>query len=294
MKKPTILILDDEKEFTDSFAEFLLQRFNAKVIVRKNVEEGIKVLDKQSVDVLFQDMMMPGLGGETVVEHIKNLERINEMIIFVMSKWDLDTRIIRFEDCNVKYIPKPISMLTTQRILMEDFEIKGGFDYKKKRDNKSARETITLSALFIMLFLMPPLLVFASENPHENIFNEYINSPEGNSVIPADNKAVLNQVITNEVQEPPIKEDTKKSLRGIPGKDQVCGADSDCTSGVVNCDSWEPYNKKFSRELFKVMGSCPASIDPGFQPAAVCVAQRCQTTEKISDNSWDDWLDQKQ
>ncbi len=127
------MIVDDEKEFTDIFSKFLSQRFNAKVLVRKNAQDGIRVLDKQRVDVLFQEMIMPGPGGEKVIEHIKNLDRINEMIIFIISKWDLDTRTMKFEGYDVKYIPKPISLLTTQRILVEDFEIKGGFDYKKKR-----------------------------------------------------------------------------------------------------------------------------------------------------------------
>jgi CheY-like chemotaxis protein len=133
MKKPTIMIVDDEKEFTDTFSKFLSQRFNAKVLVRKNAREGIEVLDKQRVDVLFQDMILPGPGGETVIDHIKNLDRINEMIIFIISKWYQDTRTMKFENYDVKHIPKPISLLTAQRILIEDFEIKGGFDYKKRR-----------------------------------------------------------------------------------------------------------------------------------------------------------------
>jgi response regulator RpfG family c-di-GMP phosphodiesterase len=133
MKKPTIMIVDDEKEFTDTFAAFLSQRFNAKILIRNNAQEGIKVLDKQRVDVLFQDMILPGLGGEAVIDHIKTLDRINEMIIFIVSKWDQDTRTMKFEGHDIKYIPKPISLSTTQRILIEDFEIKGGYDYKKKR-----------------------------------------------------------------------------------------------------------------------------------------------------------------
>jgi CheY-like chemotaxis protein len=133
MKKPTILIVDDEKDFTDTFAKFLSQRFNAKILVRKNAQEGIKALDDQRVDVLFQDMILPGLGGEVVIDHVKTLDRINDMIIFIISKWDQDTRTMQFEGHNVKHIPKPISLSITQRILTEDFEIKGCYDYKKKR-----------------------------------------------------------------------------------------------------------------------------------------------------------------
>jgi CheY-like chemotaxis protein len=133
MKKPTILIVDDEKDFTDTFAEFLSHRFKAKILVRKNAQEGIKALDNQRVDVLFQDMIMPGLGGEAVIDHVKTLDRINEMIIFIISKWDQDTRTMKFAGHDVKHIPKPISLSTTQRLLIEDFEIKGCYDYKKKR-----------------------------------------------------------------------------------------------------------------------------------------------------------------
>jgi len=133
MKKPTILIVDDEKEFTGTFAKFLSQRFNAKVLVRKNAREGIRVLDKQRVDVLFQDMILPGPGGEVVIDHIKDLELIDEMIVFSISKWYDDTRTMGFDGHQVKHIPKPISLSVTQRMLVEDFEIKGGFDYKKKR-----------------------------------------------------------------------------------------------------------------------------------------------------------------
>ena len=71
MKKPTVLIVDDEKRFTDTFAEFLSERFNVDVLVRKSALEAIQVLDQQRVDVLFQDMMMPGPGGEQVIGHIK-------------------------------------------------------------------------------------------------------------------------------------------------------------------------------------------------------------------------------
>jgi CheY-like chemotaxis protein len=133
MKKPTILIVDDEKKFTDTFAQFLTERFNVNVLVRRSAMEGIEVLDHQQVDVLFQDMVMPGPGGEQVINHIKNLKRLNDMIVFIISKWNEDAQTLKFEKYDVKYIPKPISLITTQKVLIEEFETCGGFDYKKKR-----------------------------------------------------------------------------------------------------------------------------------------------------------------
>jgi hypothetical protein len=82
---------------------------------------------------------MPGLGGEAVIDHVKTLDQINEMIIFIISKWDRERRTMRFEGVEVKNIPKPISLATTQRILIEDFEIKGCYDYKKRRRARYGR-----------------------------------------------------------------------------------------------------------------------------------------------------------
>jgi len=132
MRKPTILLVDDEKNFTDTFAEFLSERFNADVVVRKSALEAIELVDHQRVDVLFQDMVMPGPSGKQVIDHIKNRNRINEMIVFIISKWNDDKKTLEFEKDDVKYLPKPVSLITTRKVLIEAFETHGGFDYKKK------------------------------------------------------------------------------------------------------------------------------------------------------------------
>ena len=132
MKKPAILIVDDEKEFSDTFAKFLSERFKADILLRKNAMEAIEVINQQRVDVLFKDIIMPGPGGEQVIEHIKNRNRINEMIVFIISKWNDDAKTLKFEKYNVKYLPKPISLITTQKVLIEEFEACSGPDHTKK------------------------------------------------------------------------------------------------------------------------------------------------------------------
>jgi hypothetical protein len=160
------------------------------------------------------------------------------------------------------------------------------------------REGMPMPALFFILFLISSTTGFGAEISNVNIFNEYINSPDSNAEAPIDKNAVpkevTNKEVTNsEVRKSPDKADTKRSLQGIPAKDQTCAIDSDCTAGVVDCVSWEPFNKKYLHELFKKSTSCPASIDPGFQPVTVCVAKVCKATEKTTDASWDDWLGER-
>jgi hypothetical protein len=162
---------------------------------------------------------------------------------------------------------------------------------RKKGD--LSKEGRYLSALFVIVLLIFTVTSYGDESPHNNIFNEYINSPEGNAEYSVDKNASPMPLTKKEDHKKSDKSDTKKSLQGIPRKDQVCTKDSDCTSGVVECVSWEPLNKKYLKELFKHLTSCPASIDPGFQPATVCAAKVCETTDKFTDSSWDDWLNKR-
>jgi hypothetical protein len=78
-------------------------------------------------------------------------------------------------------------------------------------------------------------------------------------------------------------------VEGIPMDWQTCGADSDCTAAVVDCLTWDPVNKKYLSKLSN-WDSCSESIDPGFQPQAVCSHNRCRTTDNTTSVSWPEWL----
>ena len=130
MKKPTILIVDDESQFIEKFAEFIKDEFNADVIVKSNSFEALEVIDNQKVDVLFQDIHMPGPSGFEVIKHIKKLNKDRDMIIFVISKWNDGVFTRQIEDLGVKYIPKPLSLKATHRVLTEEFENRGWLSIK--------------------------------------------------------------------------------------------------------------------------------------------------------------------
>jgi DNA-binding NtrC family response regulator len=129
------LVVDDDKKFTGLFVEFLQKNFDSNVILKEHVKDAIEVLDQQSVDVLFQDIHMPsGPNGLDVVRHIKKTCKNKEILIYIISKWhNNESYEMQMTDLNVKYIPKPISLLTVKSLLEKAFEAIGGFDYKKKR-----------------------------------------------------------------------------------------------------------------------------------------------------------------
>ena len=60
--KIRVLILDDEKHFTEELAEFL--ELSGHVVYEANtVTDGMSMLDKNPVDLLILDIRLPGADG---------------------------------------------------------------------------------------------------------------------------------------------------------------------------------------------------------------------------------------
>jgi hypothetical protein len=139
--------------------------------------------------------------------------------------------------------------------------------------------------LFVALVLFP-LKGFGS-----NGFSEYVNSPEKPSDAPV-NKVIAPEAKPQETSHNDTAKTDVRPLSGVLAKWQVCSVDSDCAAVVADCMSWDAVNKKYLKLLAGNLKSCTDAIDPGFEPEAVCSAQKCRTTDKITHVSWEDWLDQ--
>ena len=57
-----ILIIDDEKEFTDFMSTFLESR-GFSVRIANNGRDGLKRIEEKEPDLLVLDVRMPGMGG---------------------------------------------------------------------------------------------------------------------------------------------------------------------------------------------------------------------------------------
>ena len=130
MAKPIILIVDDDKAFTDKFVEFLNISFDCTVIVRNSSDRVAYVVKDEKVDVLFQDIHLPGPGGFEIVKRLKEL-KLDDVKVFLITSWKEGAYIKKSADLGVEYLPKPISFKLLQQTLGELFD-KKGFDYKKK------------------------------------------------------------------------------------------------------------------------------------------------------------------
>ena len=59
---PRILVVDDEKEIVE-LEEVYLKEAGYEVIKAYNGKEALKCLEKQEIDLMILDIMMPGIGG---------------------------------------------------------------------------------------------------------------------------------------------------------------------------------------------------------------------------------------
>lgn len=135
MIKPTILVVDDDKGFTETFVDFLKGQFNANVVLKENAKDALEFIDNERVDVLYQDIHLPNdQDGIEVVKHIKKTGKDKEIYIFMVSKHQYNETYVKIlKDYNVDFVPKPLSLGSIKIKLEELLEERGNFDYKKKK-----------------------------------------------------------------------------------------------------------------------------------------------------------------
>ena len=71
-KKTTILVADDNKDFSDSIRD-LLELEGYQTVGACNGVEAIEVIKKTSPDLVFMDMIMPVMDGLTAIPIIREI-----------------------------------------------------------------------------------------------------------------------------------------------------------------------------------------------------------------------------
>lgn len=86
MKKPIVLIVDDELAVRETLFSFLKDRFDCSFNTAEDGEDAVNFVKKNGCDLMLLDIKMPKKGGITVIREVK---AINPNIkIIVISAWD--------------------------------------------------------------------------------------------------------------------------------------------------------------------------------------------------------------
>ncbi len=116
--KATILIVDDTKENINILLS-LLDDYD--LLVALNGKKAIKLVEKNEIDLILLDIMMPGMDGYEVCSILKSRSDTKDIpILFITAKTDEDSIEKAYDVGGVDYVTKPfkpkelISRIKTQ------------------------------------------------------------------------------------------------------------------------------------------------------------------------------------
>ena len=103
--KLNVLVLDDEKRFTEELTEFL-QNSGFQTYEANTRAQGLSLLKKQSIDLLILDVRLPGVNGLDILKDEK-VKYPNMEVIIVSAHGDMDTVIKAMRLGAIDYLRKP-------------------------------------------------------------------------------------------------------------------------------------------------------------------------------------------
>lgn len=106
-KSATILIVDDEREIADSYAETLRSEY--AVITAYSGKAALEEIDS-GVDVALLDRRMPDLSGDEVLAEIRSRDIDCRVVMVTAVDPDIDIISLDFDD----YLVKPVSGVMIQ------------------------------------------------------------------------------------------------------------------------------------------------------------------------------------
>ncbi|MES1211730.1 MAG: response regulator, partial [Acidobacteriota bacterium] len=100
-----ILIVDDEEVLQDVLT-VLLRKEGHNTISAYSGEEGIEILDKEEIDLVLLDLMLPGMNGMQVLKEIR--QRWPDQVVVVITAYSsIESAIDAMREGAFHYIPKP-------------------------------------------------------------------------------------------------------------------------------------------------------------------------------------------
>jgi len=115
----TVLIIDDNK-FNREIVKMTLEGGGYAVRCAGDGNEGLEILQKEPVDLVLLDLILPGLDGFGVLSMIKSDPKTRDIPVFVLTSRDSQEEhdeSIRLgaQDCFIKYRMPHVELLKVVR-----------------------------------------------------------------------------------------------------------------------------------------------------------------------------------
>ena len=120
IKKPTILVVDDEPDMCEMLAE-LLSDEGYTADMTTNGKEAVKKVLGGSVDIVLLDIMMPGQDGIETLRQIKDI-RPKLPVVVVTGFGTLSTARNAMKFGAYDYITKPFNIDCIKEVIKQGLE----------------------------------------------------------------------------------------------------------------------------------------------------------------------------
>jgi two-component system response regulator PilR (NtrC family) len=105
---PVILVVDDELSMRE-FLKILLEKEGYEVITASEATSAIDLIQKQNFDLVLSDVKMPGIGGLTLLEKIKEIDN-SIPVIMITAFASPENAVIAMKSGAFDYITKPFKV----------------------------------------------------------------------------------------------------------------------------------------------------------------------------------------
>jgi DNA-binding NtrC family response regulator len=157
-----ILIVDDEEVLQDILTA-LIRKEGHKPVSATTGEEGLAILDREEVDLVLLDLMLPGMHGMEVLREIRRRDP-DQVVVVITAFSSIESAIEAMREGAFHYIPKPFKneevlltirkgleqrrLTTENRSLKEQLRQRFGFDniIGKSKPMQQVYELIQLAA----------------------------------------------------------------------------------------------------------------------------------------------------
>jgi DNA-binding NtrC family response regulator len=136
-----ILIIDDEEVLQDILT-VLIRKEGHTPLVAGTGEEGLAIVEREEVDLILLDLMLPGLHGMEVLREVRR-KNADVVVVMITAFSSIETAIEAMREGAFHYIPKPFK---NEEVLLT---IRKGLEQRRlTSENRALREQLRLRFAF--------------------------------------------------------------------------------------------------------------------------------------------------
>jgi len=141
--KPSILIVDDEKNTRDGLARALKRSY--EVFAAESGAAALEILSEQSIDVMLSDLRMPVMDGMTLMQ--RALASSPELVCILLTAYgSMETAVEAMRHGATDFLTKPVNLkeleLVLERVLRSRQAESENRQLREQLDSKFGMENI--------------------------------------------------------------------------------------------------------------------------------------------------------